>query len=119
MHALIIEDEWLVAILIEYVLKDCGFDSFSFASSEKAAIAAAATQRPDLVTVDVRLEPGCGIEAVRSLRKDQSIPVIFITASGASTKEQISEHPVINKPFSQETLTYAVAASLRKSVAIS
>ena len=41
-HALIIEDEFMIATVIEYVLRDCGFDSFDIAVSSEAAIAAAA-----------------------------------------------------------------------------
>ena len=41
MHALIIEDESLIAMTIEHTLRDCGFTSFDFAASSEAAIAAA------------------------------------------------------------------------------
>jgi hypothetical protein len=37
--------------------------------------------------------------------------VIFITGSAQRIRDEI-DYPVLNKPSSQQTLTYAVAASL-------
>jgi CheY-like chemotaxis protein len=112
LHALIIEDEFMIATVIEYVLRDCGFDSFDIASSKDSAIAAAQSRRPDLITADVTLETGCGMEAVDTICARPSIPVIFITGSAAQVRTQVSNHAVLDKPFSEQTLIYAVAASL-------
>lgn len=111
-HALIIEDEFMVATVIECVLRDCGFNSFDFAASKETAIAAAQSRRPDLITADVALETDCGIETVDTICEQPSIPVIFITASAATVRDQVSNYAVLNKPFSEQTLTYAVSAAL-------
>ena len=89
-----------------------GLDLFDIASSSHTAIAAARFRRPDLVTADVRLKPGSGIDAVEAIRSRSPIPVIFITASAREVRARLADHAVIDKPFSQETLTYAVTASL-------
>ena len=115
MHALIIEDEFMIATVIEYVLRDCGFDSFDFAPSKELAIAAAQSRRPDLITADVVLSSGSGLEAIDTICARPSIPVIFITASAARVKRQVSRYAVLDKPFSEQTLAYAVAASLAHS----
>jgi len=113
MYALIIEDEVLIAAAIEFVLRDCGFDSFDIAPSSYAAIRAAARRSPDLITADVTLADGDGIEAIRIICREPSIPVIFITGhSAAEVRRQVPDYPVLRKPFSQQTLTYTVAASL-------
>ncbi|MBA3512228.1 response regulator [Sphingomonas sp.] len=113
MHALIIEDEVMIAAAIEFVLRDCGFDSFDVASSSMAAIRAAARRCPDLITADVALAAGDGIEAVRIICRGPSIPVIFITGQpAAEVRQQMSDYPVLTKPFSEQTLTYTIAASL-------
>ena len=118
MHALIIEDEIMIAAAIEYVLGDCGFTSFDVVSSSDAAIAAAARRCPDLITADVKLAAGDGIEAIRLICHEQSIPVIFITGlATAEVRGQVADYPVLAKPFSEQTLNYAVAASLAKGVA--
>ena len=81
MHALIIEDEALIAMAIEDALRGCGFTSFAVAVSADEAVAAAAHKCPDLITADVELRPGCGITAVQSICSEQPIPVLFITGS--------------------------------------
>lgn len=112
MHALIIEDEFMIATVIEYVLGNCGFDSFDIVPSSEEAVAAAAIRCPDLITVDVHLQAGSGIDAVAKICPHPSIPVIFITGSAALIRDRIGEHIVLNKPFSEQTLQYVVAASL-------
>ena len=114
MHALIIEDECLIAATIEYVLRDCGFDSFDIAASPLSAVEAARGRRPDLVTADIHLQPGSGIDAVQAICSDSPVPVIYITGSARDVREWLGGHTVLAKPFSQETLIYAVAASLSR-----
>ena len=117
MHALIIEDDFTTAAAIEYVLRDCGFDSFELAVSGDAAVAAAARRCPDLITADVGLAVGDGIEAIRVICKHAEIPVIFITGhSAAEVRAEVPDnYAILIKPFSEQTLTYAVAASLARN----
>ena len=115
MHALIIEDEFMIAMAIEDVLRDCGFETFDIAFSPAAAIQAAAGHCPDLITADVQLRPGCGIETVRAICPQPSTPVIFITGTGKEARQRMPQHTVLDKPFSEQALTYAVAASLSRS----
>ena len=112
-HALVIEDDSMIAEIIQYVLRDCGFTSFDVTTSTRAAIAAAARRCPDLITVDVALAPGNGIEAIRIICAKLSTPVIFITGSPATEiRAQMPNYAVVKKPFSPETLTYTVVASM-------
>lgn len=60
MHALIIEDESMIAIAIEDALRTCGFTSFDIAVSADEAVTAAALRCPDLITADVQLRPAAG-----------------------------------------------------------
>jgi DNA-binding response OmpR family regulator len=112
MHALIIEDEHLIAMAIEDVLRQCGFTSFEFAGSSQAAIEAASRRCPDLITSDVRLDPGCGIETVQSICGKTRIPVIFITGNGADVMRRLPTYQLLDKPFSDEALTAAVSKAL-------
>ena len=114
MHALIIEDQRLFASIIEYVLRDCGFDSFHVAASRDSAILAARTRRPDLITADVVLETGSGLEVIDAIGAWHSAPVIFITGAAAEIRDRVPDCPVLDKPFSEETLAYAVAATLAR-----
>ena len=112
MHALIIEDEALIAMTIEEVLRDCGFASFDLATSTEEAIACARRTCPDLITADVELKPGSGIEAVNSICSGPSIPVIFVTARAEEVAHKMPLYPWIMKPFLPDALMKAVETAL-------
>jgi DNA-binding NarL/FixJ family response regulator len=63
MHALIIEDEFLVALNIEDSLIALGFASSETVVTEEEAVVTARRRAPDLITADVRLLRGTGIAA--------------------------------------------------------
>lgn len=107
MHALIIEDETLIAMAIEDALRACGFTSFDFAASNEEAVAAAARKCPDLITADVQLRPGCGIDAVQSICSDRPVPALFITGSPGQVMIRMPGHALIEKPFSPERVMAA------------
>ena len=102
MHALIIEDESLIAMAIEDALRGCGFTSFEIAVSAEEAVTAAARKCPDLITADVELRPGCGITAVQSICSEQPIPVLFITGSPGEVRIRMPGHGLVEKPCSAE-----------------
>ena len=108
MHALIIEDEALIAMAIEDVLRGCGFTSFDFAASAEDAVSAAARRCPDLITADVQLRPGCGITAVQSICSEQPIPVIFITGTPGEVKVRMPGHGLVEKPFNADQIVAAI-----------
>ena len=108
MHALIIEDESLIAMSIEEVLTSCGFTSFDIAWSEEEAVRLAALRHPALVTADGQLRPGSGIDAVNVICSHGSVPVIFITATPTDVEVRMPDYPLIVKPFRNEALVSAV-----------
>jgi CheY-like chemotaxis protein len=99
MHALIIEDEFLIAQLIEDRLQGLGFTSFAFAMDEAEAVAAARDRCPDLITSDVQLATGCGIDAVRRICNEKPIPILYITSTAMTVRERCPSAVVIQKPF--------------------
>jgi CheY-like chemotaxis protein len=115
MHALVIEDEVLIAMSIEDILGDCGFTSFDVVSSMEQAIAAARVRCPDLITTDVQLDPGSGIDAVDAICCGPPIPVIFITGSPGEVTSRKPHHPLIVKPFTREVVSKAVRLALATS----
>ncbi|HUE78211.1 MAG TPA: response regulator [Sphingomicrobium sp.] len=112
MHALIIEDESLIAMAIEDALRGCGFTSFDVAVSADEAVAAAARKCPDLITADVELRPGCGITTVQSICSDQPIPVLFITGSPGEVRIRMPGHALVEKPFSADHIMDAAKLTL-------
>jgi DNA-binding response OmpR family regulator len=113
-HALIIEDESLIALAIEEALRDCGFTSFDLAVSTEEAVAAASRRCPDLITADVELRPGSGIDAVHSICSKVRIPVLFITGSPLKVRTRMPGHALIEKPFSPHDIGTAIKDALTR-----
>ncbi len=91
LRILIVEDETVVAMLLEDMLEDLGHVVVGTAASHAAAIAAAVTSRPDLALMDINLgHGGNGIEAALELRRRFDLPSVFLSAylSSPSVREQ-------------------------------
>ena len=112
MHALIIEDESLIAMAIEDALRACGFASFDIAVSADEAVTAAARKCPDLITADVELRPGCGITAVQSICSERTIPILFITGSPGEVRVRMPGHALVEKPFDSDHIMEAIKLTM-------
>lgn len=108
MHALIIEDDPIIAMLIEEELRDLDYSTFDTAATESEAIAAVARTCPDLVTSDGSLLSGTGPAAVRHIRSSLAVPVIFITGDPDHARRCVPGVPVLEKPFTASQLVGAV-----------
>jgi two-component system, response regulator PdtaR len=113
--ALIVEDEFLIALDLEADMRALGFDVCGLAPSASKARSLAMTNQPDVVLMDVKLEGGRdGIEAARWLREVCETAVVFVTSyNDDDTVERIHERvpgaPVLPKPVYRERLADAVA----------
>jgi CheY-like chemotaxis protein len=112
MHALIIEQDAWVVLMIEDALMEVGYTSFDIAASNEEAIGMAAKRCPDLITSDVRLGASCGIETVRTICSDREIPVVFITGTGWEVRRRSEELAVVQKPFRADDLQAAIAKAI-------
>ncbi|MCF2513974.1 response regulator [Sphingomonas sp. G124] len=114
MHALIIEDDDLIAMSIEEVLSDCGFTTFDVAASLDEAVAAATARCPDLITADVELNASSGIDAVQTICSSSVIPVIFITGRADTARSRMPQHIILSKPFQVNEVQAAVREVLNQ-----
>jgi CheY-like chemotaxis protein len=106
-HALIIEDEMIIALEVEDLLSELGFSSFDIADSPAQAVAAAVARRPDLVTADYRIIGGTGLEAVAGIVGAIGlVPVVYITGNPDVVLKQ-GLKPVVDKPISRRALAEA------------
>ncbi|HEX8214439.1 MAG TPA: response regulator [Allosphingosinicella sp.] len=111
MRALIIEQEALIACSIEDALRDIGFTSFDFACTVEDAVRVARRSCPDLITSDVRLGAGTGIDAVQAICAEKPIAVVFITATAWEVRQRLAGAVVVQKPFGSGDLKRAVATA--------
>lgn len=116
MHVFIIEDEYLISRSLQDMLEGLGFNTFSFARSEDAAIMGAGEQSIDLITADVRLLPGDGLNAVKEICRKREIPVIFITAYAEELLDRAPGAIIVQKPVKPDALEEAVRQVLNGKV---
>ena len=111
-HALVGEDNHLIAIMIEEELVEYGYTSVEIATSQKQAIEMAAARCPDLITVDDRLDSGTGVQTILEICRHQAIPVVFITAAPDSISKHLPDAIIVPKPFSRPQLTSAIETAV-------
>lgn len=87
---LIVEDDPIVATDLKHKVRDFGYRVCATAASGEDAIAAAHQHRPAAVLMDITLEGKVdGVRAADDIRKELSIPVVFLTAhSDSATVER-------------------------------
>ena len=112
MHALIIEDQVLIAAMIEQSLRDLGYTTFDIATREGQAVAAAEALCPDLITADDRLTDGSGIRAVQTICEKRAIPVVVIAAANGLDLGAIPHAVILPKPFASAAFRDAVAEAI-------
>jgi CheY-like chemotaxis protein len=112
-RVLIIEDEALVAMLIEDVLADVGCEVAAIASRFQAAMEKATSLDFDVAILDVNLHGQRTIPIAEAL-VDRGKPFIFATGYGAtSLPAQLEGVPVLHKPFQRRDLEQALRTALR------
>jgi CheY-like chemotaxis protein len=112
---LIIEDEPIIAMDIETIVRDLGHDVTAIAVTRDEAVREAMAERPGLVLADIQLaDDSSGIDAVKDILSEFSVPVIFITAfpERLLTGERPEPTFLITKPFQRATVKAAIAQAL-------
>ena len=114
---LVVEDEDNIAYVVESALRMNGFE-VARARTGHAALAAVASDRPDLIMLDVMLDDLDGFDVCRRLR-DAGIdtPVLFLTARDVA-EDRLRGLTIgddyVTKPFSVEELLARVRNILRR-----
>ena len=114
-RVLIIEDEPIIAMDIETIVRDLGHEVTGVAVTRDEAVAEAAANPPTLVLSDIQLaDNSSGIDAVQEILADHKVPVIFITAfpERLLTGDRPEPTFLITKPFQQATVKAAISQAL-------
>jgi len=112
---LIIEDEPIIAMDLETIVRDLGHNVTGVAVTRDEAVAQAHAHRPGLVLADIQLaDDSSGIDAVKDILSEFQVPVIFITAfpERLLTGERPEPTFLITKPFQRSTVKAAISQAL-------
>ena len=116
MHALIIEDQFVLAILIEDELRELGYTTVVTVDTESAAVASATAHCPDLIVADERLADGSGIAAIRAICAERHIPFVFVTSYIEEVRRHLPDAVAVPKPFSASVLREAIGRTIAISL---
>ncbi|MCI5221740.1 MAG: hybrid sensor histidine kinase/response regulator [Candidatus Electrothrix sp. AR4] len=116
---LVVEDEAVIGMEIQARLIKHGYDVPLVVDTGLKAISKACEMQPDLILMDISLKGKMnGIEASESIRKQFSIPIVFLTANTDATtfKQAKSSAPFgyIQKPFQENALLTSIEIALYK-----
>ena len=116
---LVVEDETIVAMDVKDRLTELGYEVAGVADRGAEALELAASTRPDLVLMDIRLKGEMdGITAAEEIRQRWRIPVIYLTAfseDGTLQRAKLTEpFGYIIKPFEDREIQSAIEMALYK-----
>jgi DNA-binding response OmpR family regulator len=108
---IVVEDEFLVATMIEDMLVEGGHVVLGIADDYDSALALAEASRPDLALLDVQLiGPRTGLDIAREL-SNRGVACMFSTGNCPGEKARGLALACLHKPFSQRDLLAAVDAA--------
>jgi len=117
---LVVEDDEAIMELITYNLQRGNFE-VAQAESGEDALAQVASDKPDLILLDLMLPEIDGLEVCRRLKDGatRDIPVIMVTAKGEEvdvvTGLELGADDYVTKPFRPKELVARVRAILRRA----
>ena len=108
---LIVEDEALVAMGLESMVEDLGYDVFGTCSSVTDGLTVLERGTPNLAIVDLNLA-GHSSRPIAEELSARGVPIIFATgyAEIGDLPENLAKAPRLLKPISEEALVRSIAA---------
>lgn len=119
MKILLVDDEDSMRTLVFDMMADAGYE-FAYAPDGRAALEAAAIEKPDLIIMDVMLPVLDGFSACRELRRRGiKTPILFLSAKGDIVDKgvgfQAGGDDYMTKPFDPRELMMHIDAHLRRA----
>ena len=114
--ALNIEDEIFVALDLERILTDAGYQVAAIAADSEQALAAAPGCA--FAFVDINLRDGAtGPQIAERIARDYGVKVVFVTANPSQIGAGVDALGYIRKPFSDKAILAAAALASGEQLA--
>jgi PAS domain S-box-containing protein len=103
-RVLLVEDEALVAMMIQETLAEFGFEVLGPVSTASEALAAARERSIDAAVLDINLGDGL-VYTVAEILAERGVPFVFVTGYDAdSVDARFTGIPILQKPIERESL---------------
>lgn len=115
---LIVEDDEIIARLIEWRVSKLGYEICGRAADGKEAVSLIQRSSPDIVLLDIGLPGNCdGISVAHEVRRSHDLPIVFVTghSDGEIIERAKKTRPngFIQKPFTDDDLRIGIELALR------
>ena len=118
-RVLLVEDEALVAMMIQETLAEFGFQVIGPVSTASEALASARDSRFDAAVLDINLGDGM-VYSVAELLSKRGVPFVFVTGYDAdSVDARFAGVPILQKPIERNMLQKVFAQRPDRAVACS
>jgi YesN/AraC family two-component response regulator len=115
---LIVDDEVIFATQLEDLIISMGHNAVSYATNGEEALKIAREAKPDLILMDIRMPGMDGIETAELIRKEQDVPIIFMTAypqqDFIDRAKTLSPLGYLIKPINSEQIRPTIELALHK-----
>jgi DNA-binding response OmpR family regulator len=114
---LVVDDEPRILQVVRDYLERAGY-GVHVAREGTAALAAARSEKPDMIILDLGLPEMDGLDVTRELRSFSDVPIIMLTARSEETDKlvglELGADDYVTKPFSPKELVARVRALFRR-----
>ena len=121
MKILLVDDDPHIRDMVGFALRRENF-AVSEAENGVEALERAASERPDLIVLDIMMPEMDGTEVCRRLRRDTRVPIIFLSSRDEEIDRvlglELGGDDYVGKPFSPRELVARVKAVLRRVEAV-
>jgi DNA-binding response OmpR family regulator len=115
---LLVDDDALMRRSLAFHLEQAGYQVHTAANAEDA-ISFVRTSPPDLVMLDIGLPGMDGLDALREIKAQHNLPVIFLTGRRRELDEvvglELGADDYITKPFDVDVVLAHIKAVLRRT----
>ena len=114
-NVLVVEDEMMIAMLIEDMLDEFGCKLVGPATSIPRALELIGKESIEIAILDLNLD-GHDTYAIADALQEKNVPFIFATGYGSmGLRKEYGNRPVLQKPFQTQDLEIALAQALAGS----
>ena len=116
-HILVVDDEFLLAMMLADILEDEGYE-VETASNGQAALDSVQSRRAGLVITEFMMPAMTGLEFAEAVRADEALcdlPIVLVSGAQGSIARERPElfQAVFDKPYRNQTILDEVAKYLR------
>ncbi len=115
---LVVDDDRKLQILLVKYLESYGFKTQTVANGE-SVMRSLRKDTPDIIVLDIMLGNENGLDILKEIRKQSTIPIIMLTAKGEETDRivglELGADDYLPKPFNPRELLARLNSVLRRS----